>query len=305
MAGGSLARVSGCGFERNEEQRMLDDMLFRSYTPASPLSEFIEDFWLYDNYRPRHLLERILPSGTVELVINLRGDELRIYDRGRPGVCERFSGAVVSGTYGRFFVIDTAEEASLLGVHFRPGGAFPFFGLPVSELVDTHVDLETLWGRSGRELRERLRNATHPLDKFRVLEAILAARLSGAAMQGDVVRFAVGAFSRSGGTTVHDVIQCVGLSHRRFIELFKTQVGLTPKLFHRVQRFHRILAHVRHAPALEWSHLAVDCGFFDQSHLIRDFVEFSGFSPAEFARHLQALERRGVHLKRHHLPLAG
>jgi AraC-like DNA-binding protein len=56
---------------------------------------------------------------------------------------------------------------------------------------------------------------------------------------------------------------------------------------------------------MEWSHLAVDCGFFDQSHLIRDFVEFSGFSPAEFARHLQALDQRGIHLKRHHLPLAG
>jgi hypothetical protein len=159
---------------------MLGGMLFRSYAPTPPLADFVQDFWLYDDYRPRHLRERILPSGAIELVINLRDNELRIYDRARPDVCERFSGAVVSGTYDRFFVIDTAEEASLLGVHFRPGGAFPFFGLPVSELVDTHVDLETLWGRSGRELRERLRNAARPLDKFRVLEALLVARLPGA-----------------------------------------------------------------------------------------------------------------------------
>ncbi|HEX2680454.1 MAG TPA: DUF6597 domain-containing transcriptional factor, partial [Candidatus Dormibacteraeota bacterium] len=95
-----------------------------------------------------------------ELVINLRDNELRIYDRARTGVCERFSGAIVSGAYGRYFVIDTAEEASLLGVHFKAGGAFPFFGPLVSELVDTHVDLETLWGHSGRELRERLHAAS-------------------------------------------------------------------------------------------------------------------------------------------------
>ncbi|PYN82834.1 MAG: AraC family transcriptional regulator [Candidatus Rokuibacteriota bacterium] len=202
-------------------------------------------------------------------------------------------------------MIDTAEEASLLGVHFRPGGAFPFFGLPMSELVDTHVELETLWGRTGGELRERLRNATRPIDKFRVLEAMLVTRLRRLSIQGDVVQYALDALSRSGATTVHDVTQRVGLSHRRFIQVFKAQVGLTPKLFYRVQRFQRILAHVRRVPALEWSHLAVDCGFFDQSHLIRDFVEFSGFSPAEFAGHLQELERRGVHLKRHHLPLAG
>jgi AraC-like DNA-binding protein len=284
---------------------MLDGMLFRSYVPAPPVADFVEDFWLYDDYRPRHLREHILPSGTTELVINLRDDELRIYDRVRPGVCERFSGAVVSGTHDRFFVIDTAEETSLLGVHFRPGGASAFFGLPVSELIDTHVELEMLWGREGGELRERLRNVSRPIDKFRVLEATLMARLSGPSMHRDLVRFAVGALGRPGATSVRDVTQHVGLSHRRFIEVFKTQVGLTPKLFHRVQRFQRILAQVRRAAAAEWSDLAVDCGFFDQSHLIRDFVEFSGFTPAEFARHLRELERRGVHLKRHHLPLAG
>jgi len=290
---------------RQRDGRMLGGMLYRSYAPLRVLADLVDDFWLYDDYRPQHLRERILPSGTVELVINLRKDELRIYDRVRPGVCERFSGAVVSGTYDRSFVIDTAEEASLLGVHFRPGGAFPFFGLPVSELVDTHVDLETLWGRSSSELRERLRNAPRPSDKFRVLEAMLVARLSSVSMQGDVVRFAVDALSRLGVTTVHDVTQRVGVSHRRFIEVFKTHVGLTPKLFHRVRRFQRVVAHVQRAATLEWSHLAVDFGFFDQSHLIRDFGEFSGFSAAEFARHLHELERRGVHLKRHHLPLAG
>jgi hypothetical protein len=70
-----------------------------------------------------------------------------------------------------------------------------------------------------------------------------------------------------------------------------------------VQRFQRILALRRRVPAPDWGRLALDCGFFDQSHLIRDFVEFSGFSPDEFDRHLHDLERRGVHLKRHHVPL--
>ncbi len=94
-------------------------MLYRSYTPASPLADFIEDCWLYDDYRPAHLRQRILPSGTTELGINLRDNEFRIYDRVRPGLCERFSGEIVSGTYERFFVIDTAEETSVLGVHTR------------------------------------------------------------------------------------------------------------------------------------------------------------------------------------------
>jgi methylphosphotriester-DNA--protein-cysteine methyltransferase len=284
-------------------RRKLDSMLHRTYGPGSPLSHFVDDVWLYDDYTPAHPRERILPSGTIELVVNLNDDEMRIYDRRRAGVCERFSGAIVSGTYHRFFVIDTAEEASLLGVHFRPGGAFPFFGLPASELVDTHVDLDVLWGRSGRELRDRLRAATTPLAKFRAAEAALLAHLPASATQHRAVRFALDTFRRSPAMNVRALCERIGLSQRRFIEVFKTEVGLTPKRFHRVQRFHQVLGLVRHTTSPDWSRLAVDCGFFDQSHLIHDFVSFSGFSPAAFSRHQQALARRGIHRKRHHLPL--
>src|SRR5260370_10521379 len=114
-------------------------MLYRSWVPTSPLDDFVNNIWLYRGDQPAHLKERIVPSGTTELVINLRDDEFRIYDRGRPGRCERFSGAIVSGTYRRFFVIDTAEDTAVVSVHFKPGGALPFFGRPLCELVDTHV----------------------------------------------------------------------------------------------------------------------------------------------------------------------
>jgi AraC-like DNA-binding protein len=278
-------------------------MLHCSYIPSTPLSDFIEDFWVYADYTPPHVKERILPSGTVELVINMGDNELRIYDRVRPGVCERFSGAIVSGPYDRFFVIDTAEEASVLGVHFKPGGAFPFFGLPVSELANTHVDLETLWGRSGRQLRERLLAATSLVDTFRILEAALLGRLSGPRMPRAAVRSAIDALSRPDPTSVRDVTERVGLSHRRFVEVFKTEVGLTPKRFHRVQRLQRMLALVQRVVTPDWSRLAMDGGFFDQSHLIHEVVTFSGLSPARFARHLHELKQRGVHLKRNHLPL--
>jgi methylphosphotriester-DNA--protein-cysteine methyltransferase len=279
-------------------------VVLQRYIPAAPLRDLVEDFWLYDGYRPRHLRERILPSGTVELVINLRDDELRIHDRVRPGGCERFSGAVVSGAYRRFFVIDTAEEASLLGVHFRPGGALPFVGRPVGELVDAHVDLEVLWGRAGRELRERLCGARRPIDRFRILEAALRTRLAAASPHAAMVRFAAEQLGGASGSTVRAVRDQVSLSHRRFIEVFARHVGLTPKRFHRIQRFQRILRRVQQCPAdVDWGDLAAACGFFDQSHLIRDCAELSGFRPAELARHLEEIARRGIHLKRHHLPL--
>jgi AraC-like DNA-binding protein len=280
-------------------------MLHLYYTPVSPLLDFVDDFWLYDGYTQPHFKERILPSGTIELVINLRDDELRIYDAAHPDRCNRFSGALVSGAYGGFFVIDTAEEASIMGVHFKPGGAFPFLGLPAGELADVHVNLETLWGRSAVELRERLCGAATPLERFRLLEEALLAHLFRPLEHHYAVPTALDVLVQTDArATVRDIARHIGLSQRRFIQVFTEEIGLTPKRFSRVRRFQRTIALARRTTAPDWARLAVDCGYFDQSHLIRDFLMFSGFSPSDYLRRQNCLRQHGVHIKRNHFPLA-
>ena len=132
------------------------DAIFNFYKPKLPLSKFVDIFWLSEGHDSGHTTERILPTGTLELAINLRQNELRFYDSERPENCSRFSGAVLSGAHGRNFAPDPPKEVCIIGVHFKPGGAFPFLGLPAGDLADTHVDLETLWGPSADRLRERL-----------------------------------------------------------------------------------------------------------------------------------------------------
>lgn len=280
-------------------------MLYRSYIPVSPLRELVEDFWLSDDYSPSHLKERVVPSGTIELVINLLEDELRIYDAVAPDRCKHFSGALVSGPYSGFFVTDTLEEASIMGVHFRPAGAFPFLGLHPGELADTHVDLETLWGRSvASELRERLCLTGTADERFRILEEVLLAHLSDSREHHYAIPAALDAFQQSNAQArVREIARDIGLSQRRFIEVFKDEVGLTPKLFSRIQRFHQVLMPAREAESLDWARLAQDCGYFDQSHLIRDFNQFTGFTPTDYVRQQTYLREAGVTIKRNHLPV--
>lgn len=268
-------------------------MFYGSYTPAPPLSDHVEYLWSLSD-APTHDRERIVPSGTLELVINLNEDELRIYDPVAPERSRRFSGAVVSGAYRGFFVIDTREHASVIGAHFKPGGALPFLGLPPGALCDTHVDLEALWGARARRLRERLCSAhTVPLRFLILEEALLAARRVRQCREA--VRFAIDRLG--GGQSVGDVASELGLSRRRFIEVFTADVGMTPKVFGRVQRFQRALSLVREISPPDWSRLALECGYFDQSHMIRDFVAFSGFPPAELVR------RESDDVKDHHIAL--
>jgi AraC-like DNA-binding protein len=262
--------------------------------PPPPLSDFIELIWLSEGYVQPHARERLLPQGTVELVFNLGEEPSQVY-RGEEGRPESFRGPLVSGPQAGFFAIDTARPASVLGVHFRPGGAFPFFRPPVGELQDTHVALDALWGRAAAELEERVREAPTPRAKFCAVEEVLLARASRPLERHPAVELALRRF-RS-GWRVGPVREQVGLSERRFVEMFRAEVGLTPKLFCRVQRFQQAVRRLAAGGPLEWAALALDCGYYDQAHLIRDFRTFSGLSPTAY------LARRTAHLN--HVPLPG
>lgn len=271
-------------------------MISRVYIPQPPLSDFVELFWLYEGYDPPHARERCLPTGTVELVINLRDETLRVYDRRDHDRFRSFGGALVCGAHSGFFVIDAARQETIMGVHFKPGGAFPFLGLPAGELRDTHVSLETLWGAKAGELRERLLEAETPEARFHALEQTLLARATRPLARHPAVAFALGEFQNAPHTpTVSEVTGRIGLSQRRFIQLFRDEVGLTPKLFCRVRRFQEILRLVEDEQRVEWAEVALGCGYFDQAHFIHDFQAFSGLTPTAY------LARRGDH--HNHVPL--
>src|SRR5262249_35919908 len=274
-------------------------MFLRTYTPGPPLDECIDRFWLFSD-TPSHLRERILPSATVQLVINLSDDEIRIFDASDPARLRRYSGTVVSGPYSNFFLIDPLVHASIIGVYFRPGRAAPVLGVPVRELADAHVNLESLWGPAAAELPERLCTAATPAGRFAVLGKVLRRRLRRSLPLHGAIPIALHAFQQAeAAVKVRDLAWQVGLSQRRFIQLFAAEVGLTPKLYGRVRRFQRARELVRNATGPDWAAVAAACGFFDQSHLIRDFGEFSGLSPVSY------VNQRSKHVLLNHVPWVG
>ena len=182
-------------------------------------------------------------------------------------------------------------------MNFRPGGAFPFLGLPAGELQNGQAALEALWGsqRCGR-LRERLLEARTVASRFVIVEQALCAQITRP-LALPAVAFALQVFdSVAAVPTVGEVTRQTGLSRRRFIEVFRDQVGLTPKVYWRLQRFRHVVQRVHRAPGVGWADLALECGYYDQAHLIRDFRAFSGLSPSAY------LVRRGEHLN--HVPLS-
>jgi AraC-like DNA-binding protein len=111
------------------------------------------------------------------------------------------------------------------------------------------------------------------------------------------VAYAIHAFQRNPSPTISDVLGEIGLSERRFSRVFSEQVGLTPKLFHRVQRFQRTISSLPAMSDVDWARTAVDAGYYDQAHLIHEFRSFCSITPSVF------IERKID--QRNHLPLQG
>jgi transcriptional regulator GlxA family with amidase domain len=192
-----------------------------------------------------------------------------------------------------------------MGVQFKHGGAFPFLGVPADELADMRIALETIWGRCAGEIREQLCVTASPLKRFRLLEKALLAPLFRPLTYHAAVALALDGLARSNSRAlVRGLAREARLSDRRFIDVFRFEVDLKPKLFDRVLRFQRVLRLLPRIPVPNWPQIALDYGNFDQWHLIRDFLAFSGFSPADYLRRLSDLRRQGTHIKFNHLPLA-
>ena len=196
------------------------------HIPPPPLSEHVELIWHSESYVQPHPQERLLPTGAMTLVIFLDED-----DRLDSGI---------SGAHSEFSLLDTSRPFTMIGVAFKPGGGFPFVGLPAGELHNLSVPLDAVWGRDADAVRDRLLDAKTPAARFGIVERALATRAAGRPEGHPAVRYALEQFDAFAlCRSVADVTAQIGLSSRRFIEIFRNQVGLTPKLYCRIRRFQR------------------------------------------------------------------
>ncbi len=234
-------------------------------------------------------LERIVPNGQAHLMINLAEDAFRTYDRVRPALATTHAGAVLAGPHAQSVVLDTRQFRWLVAVQFRAGGSGHFFGSPASEACDQVVGLGDLWQSAGALLRERLLEASSPHQRFAILEELLIRNLDSAF--DPAAAWAIRALQR--GMRVADVASHLGLLPRTLERRFTSRVGLTPKRFARVRRLQRVLRSIRTGPPEDWAALAIQHGYYDQSHLVHEFRELANMTPAGYQPHSAA---RGNHV---------
>ena len=128
--------------------------------PRMPLGALVECLWYWEGAPGPHRQERLLPQAQAAMILNLREEPIAIYEDNRGA--SYYGTAAFTGARSNCFTINCNQQERVVGVQFAPGGAFPFFRMPMSELEDAPFDMADLWGREAGRVRERVLAATTP-----------------------------------------------------------------------------------------------------------------------------------------------
>jgi AraC-like DNA-binding protein len=257
-------------------------VIYLERTPVAPLNSCIRTLWYARVLHSPHRQERILPTGRVQVILNLACDCLHDCPDGEPA--RVVPPSLIVGARSNYEIVDTADMADLIGIVFDPGGFAPFVMDSVHLFSNRGVDLEDVWGAPARALRDRLREFPSPLARLRVLEEFLLQNFAARLSRHGIVDFALNRFQHLPCvSTVREVARSTGWSERRFSQVFREQVGLSPKTWTRVQRFQRAVAQLHAGIDIPWSEMALECGYYDQSHFANEFRAFSGIDATTYS----------------------
>ena len=247
--------------------------------PGARLSEWVAVMWYSAGDRGGRTRERLLPRGTVELVIELGPEQTSIIGPDRRIDVDPVS---VVGISPGSVVLDRPNRFETIGVTFRPGGAIALLGVCADEMDGAPLPLGLVWDAAAAELRERAIAATGPDEKLAAVERVLAEQVRHIER---VRRYdpAIAAMARIAAApercSIADLGSGVGISRRRLEETFRVVVGLTPKRFQRLWRFRRAVDRIDHRHELGWAAFALERGYYDQAHFSNEFRHHTGLTP--------------------------
>jgi len=256
-------------------------MRYEEFRPAQALSSFVKCFWLLESASAQPTLpERILPDGCTEIVFHV-GDPFDQYNS--DGTSERQPLALMVGQMRGHLLIRPTGIVRVLGIRFWPGGAYPFVSIPQHELAGQVLPLDSIWV-TGRELHLQIADSVDLADSVKQVERLLLRRLSEFKHLDDGLQKTTALILQSGGCVPVEMLAGhLGISLRKLDRMFNSRVGLTPKALCRVIRFQQVFKLLeRDRRKRDWAQIAIECGYYDQAHFIKEFAAFAGQAPTSY-----------------------
>ncbi len=245
-----------------------------------PLNQWIQFIWVSKGENDQ-TKTKILPNGAVELIINF-GKTQRILDNETLQVKSTYKNYWFAGIQTHPIIIQSIDDTNLVGIRFLPGGAYPFLKFPASQLTNMVVEAEWLTEELFA-LKNEIGDLSD-LERIRhIVQAYLLEKFDGACQLNDSVKYVTEKIiSPESEIAVTDLVKKSGYSHKHFIQLFKKQVGISPKNLQRIIRLQQVIQIAKENPQIKWSEIMFQFPFHDAAHFAHDFKALTGMNPDKY-----------------------
>lgn len=250
----------------------------RRADPSPELVGLVKEFWEVEGALAP-FRETILPNGWTEAMFSL-GPPHRVLSGVSTGV---WNGAWYSGLHEGAIAIESQQGTHLVSARMHPLGALELLGLKAPACANRVVGLNRILGTRAKGVEAAVRQAATPAARFAVLENFLIGHRDASRGPSSFVGNAARRIEAAhGALRVSEMHEEANVSRRYFVSSFKSAVGVTPRAYAKIHRFVWTLERLRDGSAIEWSRLAAEAGYSDQSHLIRDFRRVGGTSAGKY-----------------------
>jgi AraC-like DNA-binding protein len=256
-------------------------MDYQTYLPSDSLADFVKCYWTLMAPAEAHAeRQKIVPDGCMEMIIHY-GDQYQQFSDDESSFIQPRS--FVFGQLTKPLEIAPTGVTGIIAVRFHPDGFIPFSTIPVSAMENRPVPLTELYGQEGAQLEREVINMAHQAERIVILENFLLKRLKDKNTIDALTASSVDALlSLKGQLSIDQLATQQSTTRRQLERRFATTVGLSPKQLAKIIRLQHTLKNLEQKQFTNLASLAVEHGYFDQAHFIKDFKEFTGMTPKQF-----------------------
>lgn len=257
------------------------------YKASKELSNFVQSYWTLD-FRKEDTpqINTIIPDGMMKMIFHY-GD--RYWHHPEDG--EKFlqANCFVIGQLTKPYIVEPSGDTGTFVVRFHPNGFLPFATLAIKDMENTPVPLEELYGQEGLDLAREMLEASETGKRIEIIEGFLLTRLMDSKRIDEIVQSTVDTIlTGNGQVSVAELSKANKINRRQLVRKFSSAIGLSPKQLSKTVRLQATLKTLIEEEKSKLTDVAYQGEFYDQSHFIKDFKEFTGYSPKDFyVEHLQ------------------
>lgn len=254
-------------------------MIQRIYFPKNPLVRKVVSFLSYSEFDSDRLIDNwlgIFPNATANLAISL-GDDHIPKDNSR-------TKSFVSAACTQSLALKRTKNFKTISIQFNPYGLYHLLRIPMKELKNTLLPIDVFFRASEIEtLYDKLHENKDIAQKFYVLENFVFQQIKSDYINPRL-SLAINLATNQNLQNMDQLSSALCLSSRGLRKIFSQHIGMSPKYYSKIVRFNKASKQIIKSPGTKLTAIALDSGYFDQSHFIKDFKHFSGVSPSHFLK---------------------